>query len=167
MTAAPFRIEALSPAHPRSDFDCGSPPLDRYLKEQVGQDVRRRVASCFVAVDVETGAVAGYFTLAAAGVPLTDLPDTLARRLPRYPSVPVARLGRLAVDRRYQGRQLGAALLWDAVQRALQSPVATFAVMVDAKDEAAARFYQRHGFIAFAHAPLQMVLPLAGLKSAN
>ncbi len=60
--------------------------------------------------------IAGYYTLAAAGVPLADMPAELAKRLPRYRSVPVARLGRLAVDQAYRGRKLGSALLWDAVQ---------------------------------------------------
>jgi hypothetical protein len=77
----------------------------------VTQDVRRRATACYVAADAATSRIAGYYTLAAGGVLLSDLPDALTKRLPRYPSVPVARLGRLAVDAAYRGRKLGAALL--------------------------------------------------------
>src|SRR6185436_20911918 len=117
-----------------------------YFREQVTQDVRRRATACYVALDVATAKVAGYYTLAAASVALTDLPEPLTKRLPRYPAVPVARLGRLAVDQAYRGRQIGAGLLWDAAQRAARSEIAVFALVVDAKDESAVRFYRHHGF---------------------
>jgi GNAT superfamily N-acetyltransferase len=118
-----FEIEVLDDDHARGEFFSGVPALDRYFREQVTQDVRRRTTTCYVAL-AEAGVVAGYYTLAAAGIALADLPPELAKRLPRYPSVPVARLGRLAVDRIYQGRQLGASLLWDAVLRAMRSEIA-------------------------------------------
>lgn len=120
----PYRIETLASQHKRAGFSCGVGPLDRYFQDHVTQDVRRRVTACYVAVDIATGTVAGYYTLAAAGIPLGEMPDALARRLPRYPYVPVARLGRLAVDRAHRGLQLGAALLWDAASRAVRSDVA-------------------------------------------
>ncbi len=107
--------------------------------------------------------MAGYYTLAAAGIPLADMPAQLAKRLPRYPSVPVARLGRLAVDQAYRGRKLGSALLWDAIQRSLRSEVAVFALVVDAKDEQAEAFYRHHGFVPFGSQPRQFVLPLTNL----
>ena len=110
-----FRVEVLGSAHVRSGFSCGSEPLDRYFREQVTQDVRRRVTACFVAVEESSSKIAGYYTLAAAGVPLPDTPASQAKRLPRYPSVPVARMGRLAVDQAYRGRKLGSHLLWDAI----------------------------------------------------
>lgn len=157
-----FHIEPLGSGHDRSGFACGVESLDRYLKTQAAQDVRRHVAACYVAIEAGTpGRIAGYYTLAAAGVPLTDLPEPLAKRLPRYPSVPVARLGRLAVDQTFRGRKLGGALLWDAGNRALRSELAAFALVVDAKDEQAAAFYLHFGFTPFAGNPLQLVLPLA------
>ena len=107
-----------------------------------------------------TGKVAGYYTLAAGGVPLTDLPAALAKRLPRYPSVPVARMGRLAVDQAFQGRKLGAALLADAVLRSVRSEVAVYALVVDAKDAAAERFYRHHGFERYGEKTRQLILPL-------
>ena len=157
-----FRIEPLSSTHNRQAFSCGTEALDQYIKKQAGQDVRRRAAACFVAVDQEGGALAGYYTLSAGGVPLPDLPDELTKRLPRYPLVPVARLGRLAVDKAYQGQKLGAALLWDAATRAARSEVMAFALIVDAKDEKAEDFYLHHGFILLQ--PRLLMLPLARIN---
>jgi predicted GNAT family N-acyltransferase len=94
---------------------------------------------------------------------LTELPDNVAKRLPRYPSVPVARLGRLAVDQAHRGRGLGGTLLWDAMLRAHRSELAVFAVAVDAKDEQAEAFYRHHGFITFGSAPRQLFRSLIGL----
>jgi GNAT superfamily N-acetyltransferase len=159
--AAPFLIEPLGTSHDRASFACGVDALDRYFHKQVTQDVRRGVTACFVAVEVSQARIAGYYTLAAAGFPLADMPPALAKRLPRYPSVPVARLGRLAVDQAYRGRKLGSALLWDAVQRFLRSEVAVFALVVDAKDDQAEAFYGHHGFVPFGSQPRQLVLPLA------
>ena len=146
---APFRVEVLGPGHARDGFTCGVAALDHYLARQASQDVRRRVSACYVAVEIASGKVAGYYTLAAAGVPLTGLPEELARGLPRYPSVPVARVGRLAVERSFHGQKLGGALLADAAVRAMRSEVAVFALVVDAKDEAAVAFYRHHGFETF------------------
>ena len=160
----PFSIERLGPGHDRREFASGSDALDRYFREYVTQDIRRRVASCYVAVDAESGQVAGYYTLAASGVPLRELPSEVAKRLPRYPLVPVARLGRLAVDSAYQGRKLGGALLWDSAVRATRSDMAVFALVVDAKDGRAEAFYRHHGFASFASAPLQMILPLTNVR---
>lgn len=128
------------------------------------QDVRRRATACYVALEAPGAKVAGYYTLAAAGIPLAEMPATLAKQLPRHPSVPVARLGRLAVDQAYRGRNLGSAMLWDAVQRSLRSEIAVFALVVDAKDDRAEAFYRHHGFVSFGSQPRRLVLPLANLK---
>ena len=165
MTAT-FRLEVLGPGHDRTGFSCGIAALDAYFQHQATQDVRRRAGACYVALEAgtpttgSTRKVAGYYTLAAGGVPLTDLPVALAKRLPRYPSVPVARVGRLAVDQAFQGRKLGAALLADAVLRSARSEVAIFALVVDAKDATAERFYRHHGFERYGEAPRQFILPL-------
>jgi ribosomal protein S18 acetylase RimI-like enzyme len=160
---AGFRVEALATAHDRAGFACGSDPLDRYLREQASQDVRRRTSACYVAIDARTGAVAGYYTLAAGSVPLADIPEAMAKKLPRYPVVPVTRIGRLAVSLNFQKKQLGAALLWDAGLRSMRSGIGVFALVVDAKDETAAAFYRHHGFTAFSRNPLTFVLPIASL----
>jgi ribosomal protein S18 acetylase RimI-like enzyme len=158
-----FRIEALVPEHERAGFACGSEPLDKYLREQASQDMRRRTSACYVAIDEQTSAIAGYYTLAASSVPLVDLSEELTKKLPRYPLVPVARVGRLAVSLAFQKRQLGAALLWDAGSRAMRSGMGVFALVVDAKDKTAAAFYRHHGFVGFSSNPLALVLPIATL----
>ncbi|PMS16813.1 MAG: GNAT family N-acetyltransferase [Pandoraea sp.] len=157
-----FVVCALAAAHDRSQFECGSTPLDRYLREFVTQDIRRRIAACFVMLDGDF--VAGYYTLSAASVALADLPQEVARKLPRYPAVPVIRMGRLAVDRRYRGRGLGAALLVNALRRAAQSEIPGAALTVDAKDEQAADFYRHFGFSQFGDDPLSLFLPLASVR---
>lgn len=159
MTAS-FRLEALGPPHARGEFACGVEALDRYLTNHASQDVRRRVSACYVAVEITSGKVAGYYTLAAGSVPLNDLPPALGKRLPRYPSIPVARVGRLAIDERFQGQKLGGALLADAAVRSARSEAAIFALIVDAKDEGAAAFYRHHGFEPFGGNGLQLIVPL-------
>ena len=158
-----FRLEVLRAEHDRKAFSCGVEPLDRYFREQATQDIRRRVSACYVAIDEATSAIAGYYTLAAGGVPLDEIPSQLAKRLPRYASVPVVRMGRLAVDQHYRGKKLGAALLWDAVLRATQSEIAAFALVVDAKDTTAADFYRHHGFVALDDEQRRWLLPLSNV----
>ena len=115
---------------------------------------------CYVALDDATGQVAGFYTLAAAGVPLGELPESVAKRLPRYPSVAVARLGRLAVATAHRGRKLGAALVWDAVMRSIRSELAVAALVVDAKDEDAEAFYRHLGFLPLMSEGSCLMLPL-------
>ncbi len=160
MSGAPFRLALLDATHDRTTFDCGSAQLDRYLREQISQDVRRRVATCFVALTDERR-IAGYYTLASASVPLSDLPIATAKKLPRYSSVPTVRLGRLAVDQTFKGQGLGGALLADAIDRAARSEIAAYAVIVNAKDDEAKAFYRHHGFIALPDSPLTLFLPLS------
>lgn len=164
MNGTPLRVVPFDPAHDRSSFDSGSVALDRYLREQVGQDIRRRIAACFVALNNENR-IAGYYTLATASVPLKDLPDTIKRKLPRYAAVPAIRMGRLAVDQSFKGQGLGGALLINALRRAARSEIAAFALIVDAKDEQAAAFYRHHAFIDLADLPLRLFLPLASIRS--
>ena len=159
MTAA-FRVEVLGAGHAREGFSCGVEALDHYFTRQATQDVRRRASACYVAVETGSGRVAGYYTLAAGGVPLTDLPESMTKRLPRYPSVPVARVGRLAVDRAFHGQKLGGALLADAAVRAARSEVAVVALVVDAKDDAAVAFYRHHGFEGFGAKDRQLIVSL-------
>lgn len=163
MSHAPFRVVPLDSTHDRNPFDSGSAPLNRYLREQVTQDVRRRVTACFVALNADHQ-IAGYYTLASASVLLTDLPAATAKKLPRYPTVPAVRMGRLAIDQNFQGQGLGGALLADALQRAAQAEIAAYALLVDAKDTHAAAFYQHHGLLALPDTPLTLFLPLATVQ---
>jgi ribosomal protein S18 acetylase RimI-like enzyme len=163
---APFRMEPLGEEHERSLFRCGEDALDRYFQTQVTQDIRRRIANCFVAVETATNHVAAYYTISAASVPLVDLPPDESKRLPRYPSVPAIRIGRLAVDQRFQGRGLGAALLADVAIRTSKADAAAFTLLVDAKDDQAVAFYRRFGFRSLASQPRTLFLPLATAQKA-
>lgn len=166
MSGAPFRFAPLDAAHDRAAFDSDSAPLNRYLREQATQDVRRRVAACFVAL-ADGQRIAGYYTLASASLLLADLPASTGKKLPRYPTVPAVRMGRLAVDRAFKGQGLGGALLADALDRAARAEIAAYALMVDAKDESAADFYRHHGFIALPDSPRTLFLPLATVQLAR
>lgn len=162
MSKAPFRISLLSAEHDRSVFNSGSKSLDSYLKQQVTQDSRRRITACFVAHDADNRIV-GYYTLASASMLLSELPADFGKKLPRYPSVPAVRLGRLAVDQNFQGQGLGGALLADALDRAIRSEIAAYAMVVNAKDDRAAMFYHHHGFIILPTAKMTLFLPLASV----
>lgn len=156
------RIEPLEARHNRRDFSSGSAALDRYLQNQAGQDSRRRVAAPFV-LAASDGVVVGYYTLSATAVLARDLPEDLQRRLPRYPLIPATLLGRLAVDRRYQGQGPGRHLLADALFRALSNEVASFAIVVDAKDAAARRFYERESFLPLPDQPMRLFRRMADI----
>jgi GNAT superfamily N-acetyltransferase len=158
---ARFRIEPLSNDDDRSRFSSGSAQLDRYFREQASQDIKRRIATCFVALSVETNDVAGFYTLAATGIALSALAPDIVRKLPRYPVVPAALLGRLAVAQNYQGKGLGGVLLGDAVLRTARVELGVFAMLVDAKDEAAQRFYEHYGFTLLPGAERRLCLPIA------
>ncbi len=153
-----YRIERLAD-HDRKSFACGSESLDRYFRDTASQDVRRRVASCFVAIGPQ-GDVAGYYTLAATSVMLDRLPPERARKLPRYPLVPAILLGRLAVAQSHQGKRLGGALVADAVIRAGSADIAAHLMVVDAKGETAARFYEHLEFTRLADNSLRLVRAL-------
>ena len=155
---------ALLGDHDRAAFCSGVDALDRYFRERVTQDIRRRVSNCFVLLDTEIQ-IAGYYTFAAASIPLGELPDSLARRLPRYPSLPAGLIGRLAVDRRCQRQGLGALLVVDAVARAMRAEPAIYALVVDAKDDNAAAFYTRLGFQSFLSQTNRLFIPISEMAA--
>jgi len=156
-----FRVEPLGKAHDRATLSCGSEPLDNYLKRQAGQDVAKRVAVCFV-LTPDGKTVAGYYTLSQYAVDLVQLPAETVKKLPRYPEVPTTLLGRLAVSERFRGQKLGEFLLLDALYRCLQQSrqVASAAIVVDAKDESAKRFYEHFQFVPLPSIPNRLFLPM-------
>ena len=156
MDLGAVRIQLLGADHDRGAFSCGVPALDRYLREQAGQDARRRVAAPFVAT-ADGAKVLGFYTLSATSIALTDVPAVLAKKLPRYPRLPATLLGRLATDLSARGIGLGRVLLVDAIIRAVRSEIASFAMVLDAKDEGAASFYAREGFIRLPGTPIRFV----------
>ncbi|MDQ2916635.1 MAG: GNAT family N-acetyltransferase [Pseudomonadota bacterium] len=161
-----FRVVPLDPARDRRQFRSGTEALDRYFRERVTQDIRRRVTSCYVALD-EQNRARGFYTLASTSVLLGDLPQAVAKRLPRYPSVPAIRMGRLAVDQVVRGQGLGAALLADALARSANAEIAAYALVVDAKDDQAAAFYKHHGFLPIINLERTLFLPLATAKRSH
>jgi len=160
--AEPPRVEVLGPPHDRSGFESGVEPLDRYFRTQAGQDARKKLAAPFVLV-LSDGTIAGYYTLSSTAIKLADLPEQVTRKLARYPLIPATLLGRLAVDRRQQGRGYGRFLLADALHRAVRSEIASFAVIVDAKDESARRFYERESFLPFPDQPMKLFRPMSDI----
>ena len=143
-----YRIRAFDKTVDATSFQCGQPRLDEYIRRYASQDIRRNVARVFVATPAsDPQHLAGFFTLSAGSVSCTELPETLAKKLPRYP-VPVALIGRLAVDAEFRGKGLGAILLADACQKvaAASAVLAVAGIVVDAKDEEASGFYQHFGF---------------------
>ncbi len=165
MPLASITVEPLGRQHDRAAFQCGVDALDRYLKQQARQDADKRVAAPFVAVRSPGTVVLGYYTLSASVLTLTDLPDELARKLPRYPQLPVTLLGRLAVDQSTKGQGLGEHLLLDALHRSLAhaDQIAAMAVVVDAKDESAAAFYRHYGFIPLQTQPSRLFVPMRSI----
>ncbi|HSV50528.1 MAG TPA: GNAT family N-acetyltransferase [Burkholderiaceae bacterium] len=159
---APYRIEALGKTHDRTAFACGSAALDRYLQQQARQDADKSVAAPFVLTTPPAPRVLGYYTLSAALVNASELPGTLAKKLPRYPHLPVTLLGRLAVDQGMKGKGVGQFLLMDALRRSFEAAahIAAMAVLVDAKDDAAQAFYRHFSFLPLHEQPRRLFLPM-------
>lgn len=125
------------------------------------QDVKRNYASCFVAKDIATDRVAGFYTLSSSNVPLAEVPDVLAKKLPRYPTVPAVLIGWLGRHRDFAGQGLGEALLFDAIKTVATAPIGAHAIFADAIDDQAAAFYASFGFTPLVQRPLTLYLPVA------
>lgn len=160
-------IEPLGRSHERGEFCSGKAPLDAFLHSLVSQYQKRRLGQTYVAVRPDQKRVWGYYTLASGAVSFENLPQKAARKLPRHP-VPVILLARLAIDQAVQGQGLGQHLLMDALRRclALAEQIGTHAVEVDAIDEGAKAFYEKHGFVALRDSPLHLYLPIATIEDA-
>jgi GNAT superfamily N-acetyltransferase len=163
-TAPAPRIELLSSHHPRAGFVCGKDALDQYFQRQVTQDARRHLATPFVMV-MPDGAIGGFYTLSATAVRLQELPEDVAKRLPRYPLVPATLIGRLAVDRRYHGQGWGSFLLLDALHRCATTEIASFAAIVDAIDEEARAFYLHESFLPLPDSPDRLFRRMSDVKA--
>jgi hypothetical protein len=142
---APFVVEPLSKAHDRSGFASGNAHVDPYFRPTVSQDVKRRYAVCFVARDIATGRVGGFYTLSSNSVPLTDVPEGLARKLPRYPTVPAVLMGGMGRDETFRRQGLGEALVFDAIRTVASAAIASHAIFAGAIDERATRFHANLG----------------------
>jgi GNAT superfamily N-acetyltransferase len=152
----------LNSTDPLDGFDCGEPDLNDWLRRRAKANQGGGASRTYVVTDVE-GRIAGYYALAAGALASRQASGALRRNMPD--PIPMVVLGRLAVDRAWQGEGLGAALLRDAVERAATASraIGVRGSLVHAVSEAAAAFYRRHGFIPTPDSPLTLVLSLKGL----
>ena len=151
MAAQPeFLVEALDPSrHRRDEFACESPELTDFLRTRARKEMKARASACLILVPLaDRGRIAGFYTLSATSLELRKVPDELARKLPRYPSLPATLLGRLARDLAFKGQGLGNLLMVDALKRAYENStvIGSVAVVVEPKDDQAAGFYGEFGF---------------------
>ncbi len=160
MSNPPFEVKILE-KEDRSAFDCGVEALNSYLQKQARQEMKRRIATCFIAIHQETQKIAGFYTLSASQIPLSELDDEWSRNLPKYRTVPAVLIGRLAVDQEFRKQGLGSGLIVDAVSRVMTSEIAANLLVVDAKDENAALFYQHLGFRKIPGGSNKMVVPVS------
>lgn len=160
-----FKIEPLGKNHDRTAFSCGKDPLDRYIKNQAGQAVTKNLAAIFI-LTPDGKKIAGYYTLSSYSVELDEVPEEIARKLTRMREIPATLLGRLARSIEFRGQGIGEVLLVDALKKALQNSahVASWAVIVEAKDEEAAEFYKRFGFIPFPTRQNRLFLPMNTIR---
>lgn len=161
-TPSAWIIEPLGKQHDRAAFSCEDGELTDYLQKRASQDIRRYAAAVFVATEPGSSRIFGFYSLSALSIALDAIPDTQAKHFARYPSVPVTLLGRLARDVREKNKGLGEFLLMDALQRANRQSgsITSSAVVVDAKSERAAAFYQAYGFLTFQDSARRLFLPM-------
>ncbi|MGO9744059.1 MAG: GNAT family N-acetyltransferase [Roseiarcus sp.] len=163
MTALPWDEAPIAKRHDRAGFDCGDADLNIYLQKFARQNHQSGGAKCFVAAPADAPArILGFYTLSPASLEYARTPALAKKGLARY-DVPVFRLGRLAVDKSMQGRGLGGALLLRAAHRCIRvaEDVGGVALLIDAKNDHAARWYESYGGLRSDDAPLSLVLPLA------
>ena len=159
-------IEPLNPTHDRTGFQCGVEALDRYLKKQAKQDIKRRISRVFVATESDNPkAVIGYYTLSTLSIELNQLPEKIARKLPKHP-VPAALIDRPATCNVARGQGVGKLLLADAVKRtlAVSDQIAIYAMVVDAIDDNAKGFYEQFGFSRLSDDSSRLFLPLISVR---
>ncbi len=156
-----MQIQALTGNHNRQAFDSGCQELDNWLKRIARQHQEKGLSKTFVATDAESaGTIFGYYALTLSEIDNVHLPESHRKNLPRR--IPGIRLGRLAVDKNYQGKKLGELLLVDALMRARRifTEAGGIGLFVDALDLHAASYYNRFGFESTPDNPLMLFLPV-------
>lgn len=156
-----FVCEPLGNQHDRTQFDCGVSILNDYLAKYAKQDVKRKASAVFVLVNrADPKRVIGFYTLCATSVLLSELPEELTKKLPRYPEIPAILVGRLARDINFPG--VGGLLLLDAIARCVRvaSDIAASLIVVDSKGDAATRFYEKFGFLSLPKLDGRLFLPM-------
>ncbi len=162
-----FRFEPLDrKKHDRAAFSCELEPLNKYLREQASQEIKKRVAAVYV-LTPDGKTIAGYYTLSQYAIDAEDLPaeDAHKLRVPKYKKLPATLLGRLARSKEFRGMGIGEILLAGALKRALEHSrhIASLAVVVDAKDDKAAAFYRSYGFIGLPNHPNRLFIPMRSI----
>lgn len=163
-----FVFSEISKKHDRNRFDCEIEPLNDYLKKFARQNHENDISLTIVATDEDDSkTVLGYYSVSSGEVAFDDLPAGISKKLPKYP-VPIMRIGRLAVDKTQKGKGLGTGLLVDALQRALAAAdiIGVFAIVVDAKNDAAKSFYKKYGFIEFKDKPMVLFIAIETIRDA-
>lgn len=157
--------ELLTVAHDTEPFDCGSSALNNYLKRFALGNNAAGSARTYTSCPDDTYTVIAYYSLCAASIECACAPARITKGMPSHP-IPVVLLARLAVDRQHQGTGLGAALLKDAFLRTLNAAdaIGIRALLVHAKDSAAAGFYSHFGFQPSPTDPLHLMLLIKDLK---
>jgi predicted GNAT family N-acyltransferase len=158
-----YRIQPLGSNHDRAAFSCGVAGLDTYMQRQARQDLDRKLAAVFI-LTPDSKTIAGFYTLSAHSILAADLPDAMAKKLPRFP-LPVTLLGKMAVSQSLRGQGLGEFLLMHALERAWlgSRQVASWAVVVDAK-MGARDFYLKYDFAALPLQADRLLLPMKTIE---
>lgn len=164
-----YLITSLQKMHDRNDFNCGIETLNQYLQTQASQDAKKNVAVTYVLTLPRSDNILGYYTLSSISIFPGELPNELIKKLPRYPVLPGILLGRLTVDIRSQGMSIGQYILIDALKRSLQvsSQIGIVAVIVDAKNENAVKFYQHFGFIQLPNNGNRLFIPINTIQKLD
>lgn len=163
-----YIIELLNKKqHDIADFSCGVKELDIYLKVRAGQESKKKITAVYAIHERGAEKVIGYYTLSSYSIELTSLPIEVTKKLPKYPLLPASLIGRLAVDKKFQGKKIGEFLLVDALLRSyrLSKEIGSMAVIVDAKNEKASSFYKKYGFKQFYQHPLKFFLSMDTIKN--
>lgn len=164
----------VEPADARAGFSCGKRPLDDYFARHAAANDAAGIGRAYVLRSgtndsPELPLVLGFYTLSMANAESAQVSEVLQRTLPKYP-MPVALIGRLAIDRRAQDRRFGEALLIDALRRIVDAAniVGCTGIVVDAKDEDAEQFYLKYDFVTVTHSlwPRRMFLPIGTARAA-
>lgn len=162
-----YSIEPLGANHIRQHFSCGKSILDDYIKIQARQDIKRKLATCFVLTKVDN-TVIGFYTLSNTSIERKILPENIIKKLPpSYKNLPATLLGRLAVDQNYFGKKLGEFLLIDAIKKSTtvaKLSIGSMALIVDPIDESAIAFYTKYGFILLPDSG-KMFIPMQSLMT--
>ncbi len=157
-----MQILPLTGNHDRQSFDCGRAELNNWLKQVARQHQDKGLSKTFVAMhDEEPAFICGFYALTLTEIDRRFLPDAYQKKLPQR--IPGVRLGRLAVDLRYQKKGLGELLLVDAISRArrIHQDAGVVGLFVDAIDDHASGFYRHYGFLSIPDNPLLLVYPIA------